>query len=107
MPTATPLADLADGLGTGYELVIGNSLGGLVAVYAAVHDSGFTQRLILLDPALELGDDEFASRSARTSSTRHPTRQSEEQVRANNPGWAPRDRPHEGAGEPTRRGPRR
>src|SRR3954451_6996441 len=46
------LADLAHGLGRGYELVIGHSLGGLVAAHASAHDPGFAQRLVLLDPAL-------------------------------------------------------
>src|SRR5689334_935518 len=53
--------DLADGIGRGYELVIGHSLGGFVAAHAAAHDPGFAQRLVLLDPALEIPDDAFPS----------------------------------------------
>ncbi len=82
------LAALADGLGTGYELVIGHSLGGLVAAHAAAHDPGFAQRLILLDPALELLDEEFpAIRADIVDEARNPA--SEEQVRADNPDWDP------------------
>jgi pimeloyl-ACP methyl ester carboxylesterase len=80
------LAALADGLGTGYELVIGHSLGGVVAAHAAAHDPGFAQRLILLDPALELPDDGFESIYAGiVDEAGNPA--SEEQVRAANPGW--------------------
>ena len=82
------LAELADGIGTGYELVIGHSLGGVVAAHAAVHDPGFAQRLILLDPALELPDDAFASICEDiVDEATNPA--SEEQVRAANPDWEP------------------
>ena len=73
-------------LGTGWELVIGHSLGGVVAAHAAAHDPGFAQRLILLDPVLEIADEDFP-RSARASSTRPATRPRRRQVRAENPGW--------------------
>ena len=82
------LADLADGLGTGYELVIGHSLGGVVAAHVAAHDPGFAQRVILLDPALELPDEEFPSICEDiVDEARNPA--SEEQVRAANPDWEP------------------
>ena len=79
-------ADLAAGLGSGYELVIGHSLGGMVAAYAAAHDAAFAQRLVLLDPALELPDHAFPRIYADiVDEARNPA--SEEEVRAANPGW--------------------
>jgi pimeloyl-ACP methyl ester carboxylesterase len=57
-PTAEryTFADYAGDLPAGpWSVVIGHSLGGTVAVVAAV-EPGFTQRLVLLDPALELVD---------------------------------------------------
>src|SRR5262249_8193932 len=49
-------AAFAEDLGSGWDLVIGHSLGGLIAVHAAAHDAGFAKRLILLDPVLDLDD---------------------------------------------------
>ena len=49
-------AGFAEDLGTGWDLVIGHSLGGLIAVHAA-QDPSFARRLILLDPVLELEDE--------------------------------------------------
>jgi pimeloyl-ACP methyl ester carboxylesterase len=78
------VANLAAGLGTGYELVIGHSLGGFVAAHAAAHDPGFARRLILLDPALELRDDP-AIRAGIVDEATNPA--SEAEVRAANPHW--------------------
>ncbi|WP_053227622.1 alpha/beta fold hydrolase [Solirubrobacter soli] len=77
-------ADLAAGLGTGYELVVGHSLGGAVAAHAAAHDPGFARRLILLDPALDLREDP-SIRAAIIDEATNPA--SEAEVRAANPGW--------------------
>ena len=84
------LAALADGLGTGYELVIGHSLGGLVAAYAAVHDPGFAQRLILLDPALELLDEEFPAIRAGHRRRGHATRRRRSRSARTTPIGSPR-----------------
>ncbi|MCU1544183.1 MAG: alpha/beta hydrolase [Microbacteriaceae bacterium] len=42
----------------GWQLVVGHSLGGAVAVVAA-NEPGFTERLVLLDPALEVAGDDL------------------------------------------------
>lgn len=52
-------ADYADDLpGTGWNLVVGHSLGGAVAVLAGLR-AGFAERIVLLDPALVLPSDEL------------------------------------------------
>lgn len=48
-------------LGTGWDLVVGHSLGGLLGALATDADRGFTRRLVLLDPALDIPDDQFAA----------------------------------------------
>jgi pimeloyl-ACP methyl ester carboxylesterase len=48
-------------LGTGWDLVVGHSLGGLLGALAAVADPGFTRRLVLLDPALDIDGDRFGT----------------------------------------------
>jgi pimeloyl-ACP methyl ester carboxylesterase len=77
-------ARLLEGLGSGYELVIGHSLGGMLAAYAAAHDPGFARRLVLLDPALELRDDSPIRGVILDEATNPP---SEAEVRAANPHW--------------------
>jgi len=80
------VADLAAGLGSGYELVVGHSLGGFVAAHAAAHDPGFAQRLVLLDPALEIPDSAYPSVVENlVGEARNPP--SEAQIRAENPSW--------------------
>jgi pimeloyl-ACP methyl ester carboxylesterase len=48
------LADDVLALGTGWDLVVGHSLGGVVTVLAANRDPAFADRLVLIDPALRL-----------------------------------------------------
>jgi pimeloyl-ACP methyl ester carboxylesterase len=60
-PTAEryTFADYASDLpGAGWQLVVGHSLGGAVATVAA-NERGFTERLVLLDPALEVAGDDL------------------------------------------------
>jgi pimeloyl-ACP methyl ester carboxylesterase len=79
-------ADFAQTLGSGYELVIGHSLGGLIATHAAANDPAFAQRLILIDPVLEIADEDFPGvvRDVVGEARTPPT---QEQIRAENPGW--------------------
>jgi pimeloyl-ACP methyl ester carboxylesterase len=44
-------------LGTGWDLVVGHSLGGAVTVAALAQDPGFAKRVVLLDPALRVPTD--------------------------------------------------
>ena len=79
-------ADFAAGLGGGYELVIGHSLGGLIATYAAAHDASFAQRLILLDPVLEIADEDYDGVvESLTHEAQHPP--TEAAIRSGNPDW--------------------
>jgi pimeloyl-ACP methyl ester carboxylesterase len=79
-------ADFASDLGSGWELVIGHSLGGLIAAHAAVADPAFAGRLILLDPVLEIADADLpAVLESVVDEARNPA--TEEAIRAENPGW--------------------
>jgi len=76
----------ASDLGDGYDLVVGHSLGGLVAAYAATRDPGFAKRLLLLDPVLDI-EDEPATFAAIDEEADHP--ETAEQIAAANPHWHP------------------
>jgi pimeloyl-ACP methyl ester carboxylesterase len=79
-------AAYASDLGSGWDLVIGHSLGGLIAVHAAAHDRGFAKRLILLDPVLDLDDFDGVTR-ANVDEARNPP--SAQQIASENPHWHP------------------
>ena len=70
-------------LGTGWDLVVGHSLGGAVTVLALDRDPAFAQRAVLLDPALRVPADlvgplasemldEIAQADAATYRRAHP-----------------------------------
>ena len=80
-------AGYAEDLGTGWDLVAGHSLGGLIAVYAASHDSGFAKRLVLLDPVLDLDGDFDAVTKANVDEALSPP--TAEQVAREHPHWHP------------------
>ena len=44
-------------LGTGWDVVVGHSLGGSIAILAQDQDPGFARKLVLEDPALEFRSD--------------------------------------------------
>jgi pimeloyl-ACP methyl ester carboxylesterase len=79
-------ADYAADLGSGWDLAIGHSLGGLIAVRAAIDDPGFARRLILIDPVLEL-DDFDAVTAENVAEAEHPP--APEEIAAANPHWHP------------------
>jgi pimeloyl-ACP methyl ester carboxylesterase len=79
-------ADFAGDLGGGWDLVIGHSLGGLIAVHAAAHDPGFAKRLILLDPVLDLDDFDAVTRANVDEAANPPTA---EAIARENPHWHP------------------
>lgn len=77
----------ADGLG--WDLVIAHSLGGAAATVAAASDRGWTEKLVLVDPALHLADrDRAIVRESQERSFGDPT---ETAVRAEHPHWHPHD----------------
>ena len=96
---ASPRADsylLADhvadvrALGTGWDLVVGHSLGGLLGALASDADHGFTRRLVLLDPALDIPEDRFAGGAdAEIEDATHPP--SARVVQGAHAGWDRRD----------------
>jgi pimeloyl-ACP methyl ester carboxylesterase len=101
--------------GGSWELVVGHSLGGAAATLAAASDPAWTRRLILVDPAISLTDDDrdivrqsqeesFADPSVRAVRDSHPhwhdqdvelkalsaqqaSRWAVEQTSAQNPEW--------------------
>jgi pimeloyl-ACP methyl ester carboxylesterase len=79
-------AAYAEDLGTGWDLVIGHSLGGLIAVHAAAHDPGFARRLILLDPVLDLDDFDGVTAANVAEAVNPPTAQ---EIARENPHWHP------------------
>jgi pimeloyl-ACP methyl ester carboxylesterase len=52
-------ADFVGDLEPGWDLVVGHSLGGTLAAFALAQDPGFARRAVLLDPVLELPEDDF------------------------------------------------
>lgn len=82
------LADYASDLSGEWDLVVGHSLGGAVGVLAAQH-RGFTQRLVLLDPVLDVAVDEFADILADQLSELDLTAESIAELK---PHWHERDR---------------
>jgi pimeloyl-ACP methyl ester carboxylesterase len=79
-------ADYAEDLGAGWDLVIGHSLGGLIAVCAAAHDPGFAKRLILLDPVLDLDDFDGVTAANVDEATNPPTAPA---IAREHPHWHP------------------
>jgi pimeloyl-ACP methyl ester carboxylesterase len=72
-----------------WDLVVGHSLGAAVATRAAADHVGWTRRLILVDPAIRLGDhDRDVVRNSQERSFADPT---EAAVRAEHPLWHEHD----------------
>lgn len=75
--------------GGSWDVVIGHSIGAASAVFAAHHNPSWAERLILLDPALELGD---ATREQVLENQRQGhLHQGVEDIRQANPHWHPLD----------------
>lgn len=78
------------GVGTGWDLVVGHGLGGLLGLLAADADHRFARRLVLLDPALDLADDRFAAGSQeQIRQATHPP--SARALQDAHPAWDRRD----------------
>jgi pimeloyl-ACP methyl ester carboxylesterase len=95
-PTAESytFADYASDLPRGdWQLVIGHSLGGAVAVVAA-SEPGYTERLVLLDPALEVAGPDLQSLLVGELAE---LRLDEGGFRALRPTWHPTDVEHKAA----------
>jgi len=82
---------LIDGSGghTSWNLVIGHSLGGAAATVAAAADAGWTDALVLLDPAIHL--DEHDAGVIRASQEAAFADNTAAAVRDKNPDWHPLD----------------
>ncbi len=79
-------AAYAEDLGSGWDLVIAHSLGGLIAVHAATQDPSFATRLILLDPVLDLDDFDGVT-AANVEEAKHPP--TAQAIASENPHWHP------------------
>ncbi|MEY2899908.1 MAG: hypothetical protein RL247_74, partial [Actinomycetota bacterium] len=86
---ATDLAATAPEPRGSWDVVIGHSIGAASAVVAAHLQPAWTRKLVLLDPALELGD---ATRNQVLENQRlGHLHQGIDEVREANPGWHPQD----------------
>lgn len=75
--------------GEPWDLVIGHSLGGAAATLASADVPAWTRRLVLVDPAIHLGDrDRQVVRRSQARAFADPT---EDAVRAEHPHWHPHD----------------
>ncbi|QHC58060.1 alpha/beta hydrolase [Rathayibacter sp. VKM Ac-2760] len=72
-----------------WDLVVGHSLGGAVAVRAAARDTGWARRLVLLDPVLRLEEAERAEVRVGELAALSVV---PEELAAAEPGWDERDR---------------
>lgn len=72
-----------------WDAVVGHSLGGAAATLAAAADTTWTRRLVLIDPALMLSDDD--RESVRVSQEQAFADPSVGAVRAEHPDWHPID----------------
>ena len=75
--------------GGNWDAVIGHSLGGAASTVASAADPGWTSRLVLLDPAIELSGRD--ARAVRRSQQRAFADNRIERVRRENPAWHPQD----------------
>jgi pimeloyl-ACP methyl ester carboxylesterase len=86
---ARDLLATVPGAGTPWDLVIGHSLGGAAATAAAAARPDWTRRLVLVDPAIRLGDrDRQIVRESQERAFADPT---EAAVRDEHPTWHPVD----------------
>jgi pimeloyl-ACP methyl ester carboxylesterase len=75
--------------GLGWDLVVAHSLGGAAATAVAASDHGWTERLVLIDPAIHLAPrDREIVRTSQERAFADPTIQA---VRAEHPQWHPHD----------------
>ena len=72
-----------------WDVVIGHSIGAASAVMAATNAPSWTQKLILLDPALELG--EATKNQVLENQRQGHLHQGVEEIRQANPHWHPLD----------------
>lgn len=82
------LADYARDLSGSWDLVVGHSLGGAVSVLAA-QQPGFAAHLVLVDPVLQVADDEYDDILADQLSELNLTAESIAELK---PHWHERDR---------------
>jgi pimeloyl-ACP methyl ester carboxylesterase len=86
---AADIAAAAPASGSGWDLVIGHSLGGAAATVAAADDEHWTARLVLIDPGIHLGNhDREVVRRSQEASFADPSQQA---VRAEHPHWHEND----------------
>lgn len=86
---AGDLAATAPVTGGEWDAVIGHSLGGAAATAVAADEPGWTRRLVLIDPAISLSDDD--RETVRASQEEAFADPSIEAVRAAHPDWHPID----------------
>ncbi|GGH47499.1 alpha/beta fold hydrolase [Microbacterium album] len=86
---AGDVARVRPGDGDAWDVVIGHSLGGAASTVAAAADPGWTRRLVLVDPALFVGERDAGI--IRRSQERTFADNRIEAVREEHPQWHPHD----------------
>ena len=82
------VADL-EGLGEGWDLMVGHSLGGALTAYALAHNPDFARRAVLIDPPIELPDEHFEAIVAEQLAELAVTDPAA--IQRANPAWHPED----------------
>jgi len=77
-------------LGGGWDLLIGHSIGGLLAATAAAADQTFARRVLLVDPVLDLPE-EIAEQAIQAQLDQCRSTPGVEEMLAANPHWHPQD----------------
>lgn len=78
-------ADFASDLEPGWDLVVGHSLGAVLAAYALQQDPAFARAAVLIDPPFQLPDEHFDAVLAEQLAERQATRDA---IQAANPRWS-------------------
>ena len=81
-------ADFVSDLPSGWDLVVGHSLGAVIAAYALQQDGRFARTAVLIDPPFLIPEEQFDAALAGQLAERRATRA---EIQAAHPRWPPED----------------